>query len=228
MKSFLLILVTLIFFSFQSIAQVKSNDGTEIYYSVSGQGSPTLVFVHCWTCDNSYWDLQIKEMAKDYKAVTIDLAGHGKSGMRTNYTIEAFGQDVASVVQHLNLDKIILIGHSMGGSVSIEAAQLLGEKVIGIIGVDNFQDLAQERNEEQYNQIMESLKNDFKGTTYYFVSSMMFPENADTNLIKKIAADMSSSPPEVGISAMENLSYYDYDKEIKQLEIPVININADK
>ncbi len=228
MKKIILIIISALVFQYQLKAQVKSTDGTEIKYSISGEGNPALVFVHCWSCDKSYWDYQVEEMSNDFKVVAIDLAGHGESGLRKNYTMEAFGQDVASVVNSLKLDKMVLIGHSMGGPVVIEAAQLLGDKVIGLIGVDNFQDLGLERNDDQHKQTMESFQNDFKSTTYNFVAGMMFPENADTNLVKKIAEDMSESPAEVGISAFVNASYYDYDEEIKKLEIPVININADK
>ncbi|MGD8781635.1 MAG: alpha/beta hydrolase [Ignavibacteria bacterium] len=228
MKKTLAVLFTILVLCPVLSAQVKSKDGTEIKYSVEGKGEPALVFVHCWCCDKSYWDYQVEEMSQNYKVVAVDLAGHGESGTRKNYTIEGFGEDVESVVNHLGLDQIILIGHSMGGAVVIEAAQLLGNKVIGLIGIDNFQDLDPERNEEEIKQFMEAMGKDFQGTTYGYVSGMMFPEGADSMLVKKIADDMSNGPAEVGISAMANLIHYNYVEEIKQLNIPVININADK
>jgi pimeloyl-ACP methyl ester carboxylesterase len=82
---------------------------------VHGEGALVLVFVHGWSCDRSYWKGQLEPFSQHYKVVAIDLAGHGASGKeRKNYTIESFGADVAAVVNKLNLQHIILIGHSMG------------------------------------------------------------------------------------------------------------------
>ena len=50
--------------------------------------------------------------------VAVDLGGHGESGMgREHWTMEAFGDDVAAVVRGLGLERVILVGHSMGGYV---------------------------------------------------------------------------------------------------------------
>jgi hypothetical protein len=59
---------------------VPSSDGIPITYEVRGKGSPTLVFVHGWSCDRTYWKGQIEPFSKIYQVVAIDLAGHGESG----------------------------------------------------------------------------------------------------------------------------------------------------
>lgn len=70
-----------------------------------------------------------------HRVVTLDLAGHGHSGLaRTRYTMKAFGEDVQAVTQAVGGRRVILIGHSMGGSVIAEAARLLPGRVIGLIG----------------------------------------------------------------------------------------------
>ena len=138
---------------------VLSKDGVEIVYDAVGNGEPTLVFVHGWSCDKSYWNDQVKTFSPKYKVVTIDLAGHGESGSeRKNYTMELFGEDVAAVVNKLELDKVILIGHSMGGYVIIEAARQLKEKVIGLVGADTYQGLEDEMTKEQIDQFMKPFK----------------------------------------------------------------------
>ena len=76
-----------------------SKDGTPLAYEVFGAGGPTLVFVHGWSCDSRYWRAQVPVFSKNYRVVTMDLAGHGNSGMsRTKYPMTAFGQDVKAVV----------------------------------------------------------------------------------------------------------------------------------
>ena len=60
---------------------------------------------------------------------------------RWEYTIETFGRDVAAVVEKLELEKVILIGHSMGGAVIIEATRQMPGRVIGCVGADTFHNI---------------------------------------------------------------------------------------
>ena len=84
--------------------KVISADGLSIAYRVEGNGNPTLVFIPGVSCDKSYWDPQVSHFAQKYRVVAIDLAGQGESGLnRERWTMEAFGEDVAAVVNHLNL-----------------------------------------------------------------------------------------------------------------------------
>jgi pimeloyl-ACP methyl ester carboxylesterase len=121
---------------------VLSFDGTPIYYEVCGEGEPALVFIHGWCCERGYWVNQLSEFAQRHKVVAVDLAGHGESGLdRKAWTIPAFGEDVVAVAEKLGLSKAILIGHSLGGSVIVEAARRMPEQVIGLVGADTFRDV---------------------------------------------------------------------------------------
>ncbi|MDP3581169.1 MAG: alpha/beta hydrolase [Ignavibacteria bacterium] len=207
--------------------KVKSSDGTEIVYTATGNAEPALVFIHGWSCDKSYWKTQVEKFSQQYKVVTIDLAGHGESGtQRKDYTVKLFGSDVAAVVNDLKLSKVILIGHSMGGSVILEAAKLLDKKVIGLIGVDTYQSFTDDWPAEQKEKFMESFAKDFKTTAVGFVKQM-FPKGADSTIASTVAEDMSSAPPAVAISAMRNLFYYDPLPTLSKLELPIISINCD-
>src|SRR3954467_15005095 len=114
-------------------------DGVHVQYRVYGHGEPTLVFVHGWSCDSNYWREQVPFFKQKYTVVTVDLAGHGGTdGSRSDWSIARFGDDVATVMSAVPSQQIILVGHSLGGPVAIEAAHKLGKRVIGIIGVDTF------------------------------------------------------------------------------------------
>src|SRR5438874_9374588 len=107
---------------------VRSADGVPIHYETRGQGEPALVFVHGWAIDSRYWDAQVPVFARDHRVVTLDLAGHGRSGRdRKDWTVAAFGQDVRAVVEALKLPKVVLIGHSMSGNVILAAARAMPE-----------------------------------------------------------------------------------------------------
>jgi len=119
--------------------RVVSGDGVEIAYDVTGAGEPALVFVHGWSGRRGHWDQQVETCASAHLVVRIDLAGHGASGLgRDRWTVASFADDVVAVLGAIALGRVILIGHSLGGSVVVAAAQRLGSRVAGVIGVDTW------------------------------------------------------------------------------------------
>ena len=206
--------------------EIVSADGTSIRYSVEGGGEPALVFIHGWSCDGGYWKYQVPYFSEKYTVVTVDLAGHGESGIgRNTWSTEGFGADVAAVVDELGLEKTILIGHSMGGPVALEAARRLGGRVIGIIGVDTFQKLGVKVPAEIAESFVKPFETDFSGHTRNFVRGM-FPPGADSALVAWVAADMSSAPPAVGIEAMKANLAYDPAPALKEIDAPIYGING--
>ena len=187
----------------EGISIVNSADGSSIAYGVRGQGDFTIVFVHCWTCNHEFWIPQIEYFSKKYRVVWLDLAGHGlSSSNRQEYTMPAFGEDVAAVVNEIDADNIILVGHSMGGPVAIEAAKLLGDKVIGVVGVDTFYTpFIDPKSETEVDVFVKPFKDDFKGRSEQMVRSM-FTSEVDPDLIRSIIKQMSVADQDMGISAM--------------------------
>ncbi len=211
----------------QQTGTALSADSVSIGYTVRGEGTPALAFVHCWCCDSDYWKNQVPHFAKRHTVVAIDLAGHGSSGLeRNDWTLGAFASDVASVVKALDLEEVILVGHSMGGPVALEAARLLAGRVIGVVGIDTYQDFGRTIPEEQRAQFLAAFEADFPGVTRRFVRSM-FPPGADSMLIEVIVEDMAAAPPAVGIGAMKNLLAYDPAPAAGEIEIPIYAINSE-
>jgi pimeloyl-ACP methyl ester carboxylesterase len=99
--------------------------------------------------------------------------------------------------------------------------------VIGVIGVDTFQDFGETFTEEQQKQWLAGFQANFSAVTDQFVRSM-FAAGADTALVARIAADMASAPPEVGIGAMKNILRYDPAPAVREIKVPIRGINADK
>jgi pimeloyl-ACP methyl ester carboxylesterase len=208
---------------------VPSADGVPIAYEVHGVASPALVLVHCWSCDRSYWKEQVDELSPQFQLVLIDLAGHGESGMgRKNYTMESFGDDVAAVVEKLDLKGVVLVGHSMGGNVVVAAAQRLRGRVAGVVWIDTYKTLEIPATDPGTNAFVARLRKDFRHTTDTEVRSM-FGANADPKLVDRVAKDLASASPAVGLSALEN--HFAYAREVPGildgLKLPVAAINCD-
>lgn len=207
-----------------------SADGLLINYELRGEGLPALVFVHGWCCDHSYWQKQIDHFSSQYTVVAIDLGGHGDSGLdRDTWTMAAFGRDVVAVVEKLGLRQVVLIGHSMGGTVVVEAAQQIPGRVKAIIGVDTFKNLGQTRTQAQVEVENAPFRKDFRQATDDFVRTGMFVPTSDAALIDKIAKDMAAAPPQVGFDAGVRLDSHDAElqKGLQKLQVPIMSINSD-
>jgi pimeloyl-ACP methyl ester carboxylesterase len=103
------------------VSTVRSKDGTEIAFSVSGAGKP-LVLVHGTTADHSRWAPILPALEKKFKVVAIDRRGRGKSGDAKTYALEREFEDVAAVVESFKGEKVFLLGHSYGAICALEAA----------------------------------------------------------------------------------------------------------
>jgi len=207
---------------------VASPDGVAIAYSMTGAGDVTVVFVHGWSCDRSYWDEQIAAVSARYRVVRIDLAGHGESGLgRQQYTMRAFGKDVAAVIDALDLKPVVLVGHSMGGTVAVEAARIVPDRIIGLIGIDTLRRPTFGLNDEQIQGFLAPFHADFAQQTDTFVRNM-FPADADSALVARIAGDMAAAPPAVAISAMAELLGNDLSPALAELDVPIRCLDADR
>jgi len=208
---------------------VQSADNVDIHYSDHGQGETALVFVHGWMCDSGYWQDQIAYFKSKYRVVAVDLAGHGQSSLaREDYSIEKFAGDVAAVVNHLQLDKVILVGHSLGGPVVMETATVLSAKTIGVVAVDSFATGYQWPDKNKIPEVVAPFRKNFANETYKMASNM-FSATTDQSLVDKIASDMASGPEEVGISAFTRVLEWvasDYQSARENLSKPFVQINA--
>jgi len=207
---------------------VKSPDGVEVRYETAGSGEPVLVFVHGWSCDRSYWRAQTDHFAASHRVVAVDLGGHGESGLgRKDWTMNAFGGDVRAVVEALGLRKVVLVGHSMGGHVIAEAAQIMPDRVAALVLVDTFTDVDSRVSAEQLESFLAPMRADFRGTTEAWVRRRLFVGRSDPKLVAWIARDMAAGPAAVGLSAMVNIRRYDEGAALAALKVPVRLINAD-
>ncbi|UCH82714.1 MAG: alpha/beta hydrolase [Candidatus Latescibacterota bacterium] len=206
---------------------VTSSDGVRIAYEVHGQGEPVLVFIHGWCCDRSHWNEQVPYFSREHAVVTIDLAGHGESGRnRAEWTMGAFGADVAAVIDTLDLRRVILIGSSMGGSVMLEAALQMPKRVIGLVSVDA---LANPDTTFSIEENLSLLQTDFEATMEKVARSLLNPA-ADSALVQRVAASLAACPPEVALpTTVTSFEYYNQGqckRALRRITVPIRGIHS--
>ena len=184
--------------------------------------------MHGWSCDRGYWREQLGHFSERYQVVTIDLAGHGESGVgRAAWTMPAFGDDVVAVVEQLALPQIVLVGHSMGGDVILDAALKLADRTVGLVWVDVYRSLGEPpRSPEQIEQFMAPFRDDFVAATSDFVQRRLLPGAAE-ELVEWVAGDMSAAPRAIALDALRHA--IDNDDAVlaglRELEAPLVAIN---
>jgi pimeloyl-ACP methyl ester carboxylesterase len=204
-------------------------DGVHIEYRVYGKGDPAIVLIHGWATDANYWNAQIDPLKAKYTVVTVDLAGHGASGKnRADWSMGNYGEDVATVVRGIPNQQVILVGHSMGGTVALEATPRIGDRVIGIIVVDALKSVGlPPLPMAEIQKRVAPFRTDFIGAVRKYATEELFEKGADPLFVQKVAYDMSLEPPEVAVPSLEALLSMDFKTVLPQVRIPVLAINSD-
>ena len=113
-------------------------DGAKIHWTSKGAGPQAVILVHGWTCDESSWDAQVPVVSQKYRVITLDLPGHGQSDPPKDgkFSMTGFARAVEAVRAEAKVDKVVLVGHSMGTPVIREYARLYPKHVVGLVPVD--------------------------------------------------------------------------------------------
>ena len=113
-------------------------NGAKIHYQSYGQGTDAFVLVHGWSSNLEAWGHQIPALAKRGRVIALDLPGHGKSGSPASgmLSMELFARAVEAVRSEAGVDKVVLVGHSMGTPVIREYARLYPQHVTALVAVD--------------------------------------------------------------------------------------------
>jgi len=114
---------------------ITTTDGTEIYYTEQGTGQPVL-FSHGWPLSSDAWQVELKLLADaGYRAIAHDRRGHGRSSKTyTGNDMDTYAQDLAELVEALDLHDLVVIGHSTGGGEVVRyAAQHGAGRVVKVI-----------------------------------------------------------------------------------------------
>jgi len=206
-----------------------SPDRIPIRYHAAGKGDPALVFVHCGGCERGFWDGQMAYFAAKHRVVALDLAGYGQSGVgRKNWTMPAFGQDVVSVVEALDLKRVVLIGHSLGGPAVLEAARRMPGRVAGLVLVDTLVDFEQKRPAaEEMAKVLSELQAHYRATTTAYVSKLLFSASTPEPVKARVLEAVLSVPQEIGVAAVRSSVAYDPLPALREIRAPIRAINAD-
>ncbi|AKK26094.1 alpha/beta fold hydrolase [Mycobacterium sp. EPa45] len=178
----------------------------------AGAGRPPLVFVHGFACDGTDWRAQLDSLAPRTTVIVCDLPGHGPSPViPAECTIEAFGAGLANVLAELALPPAILVGHSMGCRVVLEANRVRPDLVSGLVLVDGSRIAAGDPAAARQAMADEIAGDGYPLFVRQFFESMFFPAS-DPALAEAIVERALRLPATVGRALMTDLAGWDADR----------------
>jgi pimeloyl-ACP methyl ester carboxylesterase len=153
--------------------------GEDIYYQSHGKG-PALVLLHGFMENQGMWDKMAGKLKEHFRVITVDLPGHGKSGSVSSiHTMDMMAIAVNKVLRELDVKHCVMIGHSMGGYVTLAYARKYPGKLKGI-GL--FHSHASDDNPEQKvnrNRMIEIVEQDKLGFIRNFFPDLFSPSNVE-------------------------------------------------
>ncbi|MGZ6277018.1 MAG: alpha/beta fold hydrolase, partial [Syntrophales bacterium] len=173
-----------------------------------GSGGVAVVFVHAFGGNTTHWSAQLEHLRQKKRAVALDLRGHGLSQPPADgdYRMESLAGDIDAVVNKISLQRFVLVGHSMGGSVVIEYASLHPERVAGLVLVDTGN--PKEIPEGQKQQYIRALESD----AYAGVMESYFEEilvGSGPGVREKIMGEIRNMPKEVAVQLVKEQLRFD-------------------
>jgi pimeloyl-ACP methyl ester carboxylesterase len=158
--------------------------------------------------------------------VTLDQAGYGESGKdRKVWSVSALASDVEAVVKGLGLKRVILVGHSMGGSVALLAAKRLPGTVVAVIGVDTLHNAEFKLPDDVTKPLLEGFEKDFQASIRAAFNQML-PDKTDTALKEWLATKAGKQDPKMAIALMRDNLGLDLKTLFKEAKVPVRCVNS--
>lgn len=116
---------------------MSAEDGVPIYYTDRGQGE-VIFLIHGWTMNHKFFQYNTPELSQSHRVVTMDIRGHGHSGKQDlNLNLQQAARDARAIIEHLDLEKVTLVGWSMGTSLIFNYFdQFGGEKLKNAVFID--------------------------------------------------------------------------------------------
>ena len=222
------------------MSTVITKDGASIFFKDWGKGQP-IVFSHGWPLNADAWDEQLVYFASNgYRAIAQDRRGHGRSSQPwTGYDMDTFADDLAALVEKLELREAILVGHSMGGGEVVRYLGRHGKRRIAkavLVSAVTPLLLKTETNPkglpmEAFNTIRAGVKND-RSAFYRDLSAAFYGANRpDSKITQGLRDQFWLQSMQAGLKGVfdcvKAFSETDFAEDLMKIDIPTLFIHGD-
>ena len=192
-----------------------------------GAGDALIVLIHGWTCRRSHWAGVLSMLQQYGEVLALDLPGHGDSAASppATATVLALAQELANIIDQQGVRPVILVGHSMGGAVALEAACLL-DQARAVIMVDTFVIPYGDLPEQEAREIEQAFAADFVSAMQGLVDSNT-REDIPAPLKAQLHHEMASADTSWALPLWSDLLRWQPDAALSQTGVGIHAINGD-
>ncbi len=205
-------------------------DGVRLAYEEQGSGDPAMLLVHGWCCDHTYFAPQAEHFSTDHRVISVDLRGHGASDKPDQeYTMTGFADDLVWVCERLGVERPVVVGHSMGGTIAFEMATRYPERdgAVGAVVAIDAPLMPPEALASQIPGFVEVLKSPaYRDAARRFASDRLFLPTDDPERKARIVEQMTSAPQHVMTSALAHTFSGEAATAVAGCTAPALLINA--
>ncbi len=203
-----------------------------IRFDDRGQGNP-IVLLHGFMESLDVWDELADKLSDEFRIIAIDLPGHGKSGViEQTHSMELMADVVKEIIDYLKLEKVLLVGHSMGGYVALEFLKDYPQNLAGLVLLHSTPMADSEERKRQRNEMIMDIKSGKKvKLAKEHVQKTFAKDNLDRfvqkiGFFKIIAINTSNDGI---IAAIEGMKLRpDYREVLKNTNVPFLYILGKK
>lgn len=199
----------------------------QIHYKVEGKGK-TIVFLHGFLENLHIWDSIAESLSKDFQIVRIDLPGHGESeNLAEVHSMDLMADCVFELLKLLNVTDCVLVGHSMGGYISMAFSRKYSEVLKGLVLFHSHAAADTEQGKINRSRTVEIIQKNHKDFITYFIPELFAEENRkmyshEISILQKEARKMSKSGI---IAALEGMKHRQDSLDVlKKAHFPVLFI----
>jgi pimeloyl-ACP methyl ester carboxylesterase len=197
-------------------------------FDEAGQrGGKPLILVHGWCCNRRHMAGLFQHFSKSQHVFAVDLPGHGETPIQgTPARFDAFAASLAGFLTEQSLFKAILIGHSMGGVLSVLAAGQQPERVAGVVNLDGALPLTTTARAD-YEELFARFKSEgFRTVAARFLKDAFFLPQERGPLCEQIIADMLALPETLAVALMSQFPVLNAEKALAACDVPMLCIGG--
>ena len=202
--------------------------GVEIAYEEAGRGEPAVVLIHAPFGNRSHFAAVFSHLARQHRVIALDLRGRGESGVPPDgFRIRDFAEDVRAVCRASGVDRAVLCGHSLGGTIALEVAALEPGLVAGVALLDAVVLFP----EPLRRQVLEGLVPVLAGPGWkdalraYFVDRMFGPFDPP-EVRARIAQEIATFPAQMAAPLMHDGMNSDFSEQLAAGRYPLLFVHA--
>lgn len=214
----------------------ENRKGEQLWYEDQGTGCP-VVLVHGWCMSSAVWKYQFDDLAASVRLLAPDLRGHGRSrGISGHLDFESFTNDLVDLFDRLNLEKVVLVGWSMGGQIALQSFAELSGRLAGMVLVsatprftaaDDFPHaLADNEASGMRLKVQRNTQRALDGFYSRLFAEGELESHSSSSKIKQLLSSIPSPDTAAVLDALDALARTDMRPMLASITIPTLILNG--